>query len=139
MVRGHFSVGEGNCLRGQLSGGQLFRGNHPGGNYPGSNYPGGNFPRWQLSQNVFYVSLKEELLSNVDYESMIIISKRKFNCPKPIFSKRSHRKCSVGQALLKNFAKFTGKHLCHSLFFNKVAALSLLLCQRRGSGTGDLQ
>ena len=22
--------------------------------------------------------------------------------------------------VLKNFAKFTGKHLCHSLFFNKV-------------------
>ena len=24
---------------------------------------------------------------------------------------------------LKNFAKFTGKHLCQSLFFNKVAGL----------------
>ena len=23
--------------------------------------------------------------------------------------------------ILKNFAKFTGKHLCHSLFFNKIA------------------
>ena len=27
----------------------------------------------------------------------------------------------------KNFAKFTGKHLCQSLFFNKVAGLSLQL------------
>ena len=27
--------------------------------------------------------------------------------------------------VLKNFAKFTGKHLCHSLFYNKVAGLSL--------------
>ena len=26
--------------------------------------------------------------------------------------------------VLENFAKFTGKHLCESLFFNKVAALS---------------
>ena len=26
---------------------------------------------------------------------------------------------------LGNFAKFTGKHLCHSLFFNKVAGLQL--------------
>ena len=25
--------------------------------------------------------------------------------------------------LLRNFAKFIGKHLCHSLFFNKVAGL----------------
>ena len=26
--------------------------------------------------------------------------------------------------VFKNFAKFTGKHLCQSLFFNKVAHLS---------------
>ena len=26
---------------------------------------------------------------------------------------------------LRNFAKFTGKHLCQSLFFNKAAGLSL--------------
>ena len=25
------------------------------------------------------------------------------------------------KAVLRNFAKFTGKHLCQSLFFNKVA------------------
>ena len=30
------------------------------------------------------------------------------------------RRCSVVGAL-ENFAKFTGKHLCQSLFFNKVA------------------
>ena len=29
--------------------------------------------------------------------------------------------CKKG--VLKNFAKFTGKHLCQSLFFNKVAGL----------------
>ena len=33
--------------------------------------------------------------------------------------------CKKG--VLKNFAKFTGKHLYHSLFFNKVAGLRLLL------------
>ena len=27
------------------------------------------------------------------------------------------------KADLRNFAKFTGKHLCQSLFFNKVAGL----------------
>ena len=27
------------------------------------------------------------------------------------------------KVVLKNFAKFIGKHLCHSLFFNKVAGL----------------
>ena len=36
----------------------------------------------------------------------------------------SHRRCSIKQGVLKNFIKFTGKHLCWSLFFNKVAGLS---------------
>ena len=35
--------------------------------------------------------------------------------------RRSHRKCSLRKGLLRNFAKFTGKRLCQSLFFNKVA------------------
>ena len=38
---------------------------------------------------------------------------------------------------LKNFAKFTGKHLCQSLFFNKVAGLNCLqVYWKRDSGTG---
>ena len=36
----------------------------------------------------------------------------------------SHRKCSIEICVLENFIKFTGKHLCQSLFFNKVAGLS---------------
>ena len=39
----------------------------------------------------------------------------------------SHRRCSVRKDVLKNFAKLTGKHLCQSLFFNKVVGLSLQL------------
>ena len=35
----------------------------------------------------------------------------------------SHRRCSLKTGALKNFAKFTGKHLCQSLFFNKVGGL----------------
>ena len=31
------------------------------------------------------------------------------------------------EGVLKNFVKFTGKHLCQSLFFNKVAAWGLQL------------
>ena len=33
----------------------------------------------------------------------------------------SHQRCSLRKGVLRNFAKFTGKHLCQSLFFNKVA------------------
>ena len=35
----------------------------------------------------------------------------------------SHRRCSVKKGALKNFPKLTGKDLCQSLFFNKVAGL----------------
>ena len=31
--------------------------------------------------------------------------------------------CSVKKRVLRNFAKFTGKHLCQSLFFSRVAGL----------------
>ena len=33
--------------------------------------------------------------------------------------RRSHWKCSMKKAVVKNFAMFTGKHLCWSLFFHK--------------------
>ena len=38
--------------------------------------------------------------------------------------RNSHLKCSVRKGVPRNFAKLTGKHLCQSLFFNKVAGLS---------------
>ena len=36
-------------------------------------------------------------------------------------NRSSHQMCSMKKGVLKNFAKFIGKHLCQSLFFNKVA------------------
>ena len=35
----------------------------------------------------------------------------------------SHQRCSLKKDVLKNFAKFTGKHLCQSLFLKKVEGL----------------
>ena len=37
--------------------------------------------------------------------------------------------------ILKNFANFTGKQQCQSLFFNKVPGCGLLLYQKRYSST----
>ena len=37
------------------------------------------------------------------------------------------QRCSAKKGAAKNFAKFTGKHLCQSLFFDKFTALSLQL------------
>ena len=45
-------------------------------------------------------------------------------CNTNVTIKRSSRPdllCKIG--VLRNFAKFTGKHLCQSLYFNKVAGL----------------
>ena len=36
----------------------------------------------------------------------------------------SHHRCSVRKGVLRSFAKFTRKHLCQILFFNKVAGLT---------------
>ena len=43
------------------------------------------------------------------------------------------RRCSVNKDL-KNFAKFIGKHLCESLFFNKVAGRRPATSLKRGHG-----
>ena len=40
-----------------------------------------------------------------------------------VSSRNKHCKCCVKKGVLKNFAKFTGKYLCWSLFFNKVEGL----------------
>ena len=42
---------------------------------------------------------------------------------KLITFRSSHWRCSVREGVLRNIPKFTGKHLCQSLFFNKVAVL----------------
>ena len=40
------------------------------------------------------------------------------------------------KGVLRNFAKFTGKHQRKSLFFNKVAGLRPATLLKRDSGTG---
>ena len=47
------------------------------------------------------------------------------DCIKNSIIRSSHRRCSVKIDVLRNFTKFTGTHLCQSLFFNKVVDLRL--------------
>ena len=42
----------------------------------------------------------------------------------------SHQSCSVQKGALRNITKFAGKHLCWSLFFDKVAGRQTLLKKR---------
>ena len=46
----------------------------------------------------------------------------------------SHQRRSVRKGVLRDFAKFTGKHLCQSLFFNKVECPATLSKKRLGTG-----
>ena len=43
-------------------------------------------------------------------------------------NRSSHRRCSVKKAVFRKFTKFARKHLCQSLFFNKVAGLRPEAC-----------
>ena len=44
-------------------------------------------------------------------------------CKDPDDYRSSRQEVFCKKGVLKNFAKFTGKHLCQSLFLNKVAGL----------------
>ena len=73
----------------------------------------------------------ERLLLFVSHQNNIANNSGKFEldetsteCKVNIFLKRTEavgRRCSVKKGVLRNFTKFTRKHLCRSLFFNKVA------------------
>ena len=52
----------------------------------------------------------------------------------PIRSSRQEVFCNKG--VLRNFTKFTEKHLCQSLFFNKVGDIRPATYLKRDSGTG---
>ena len=57
------------------------------------------------------------------------------------FLDKSHSRSSRSRMFFKigvltNLANFTGKHLCWSLFFNKVAGLELQLYSKRDFNTG---
>ena len=43
--------------------------------------------------------------------------------PKLGLFRSSHQRCSMQKAVLRSFKKFTRKHLCQILYFNKVADL----------------
>ena len=41
----------------------------------------------------------------------------------------SYQRCSIIKGVLKKFAKFTGKYLCKSLFFNKETLTQVFSCE----------
>ena len=57
------------------------------------------------------------------HEAFITLPSDNLNPPVLIKSRSSRPEVFCRKGVLRNFAKSTGKHLCHSLFFNKVAGL----------------
>ena len=60
------------------------------------------------------------VLKNFAYQKPATLLKRRLRCR---CFRSSHQRCSISKGVLRNFSKLTGKHLCQSLFFNKVAGL----------------
>ena len=46
-----------------------------------------------------------------------------------VFFKSSHWRCSVKKGVVRNFAKFTGNHLCQSLFIKKEILAQVFSCE----------
>ena len=64
-----------------------------------------------IPQNIFYLAAKGDFL-RIARSNEFVTKVRS-----------SHQRCFMKKGVLRNFAKFTGKHLCQSLLFNKVAGL----------------
>ena len=54
--------------------------------------------------------------------SVFSLKKKEFCC---CCFRSSYRTCSLKKGVHRNFAQFTGKHLCHSIFLNKVTGRRL--------------
>ena len=69
----------------------------------------------RINSNFFFFSGKQLIGS---YEQDLLFKNQQR------FGSR-HRRYFITEGVLRNFAKFTGKDMCQSVFFNKVAGLSL--------------
>ena len=67
-----------------------------------------------IYQIVKRINTHEDSYGKLDFDFKLLFVK-------PAIKTQKHSRCSVKRVFLKNFAKFTGRHLCQSLFFNNVA------------------
>ena len=87
------------------------------------------------SQNTI-VYAKELKLVRFDMITFIFMVVTLIFCVSRIGLRSSHQRCSMKEGVLRNFTKFTEKHLYKSLFFNKVVDLRPATLLKRDSGTG---
>ena len=90
---------------------------------------------------VFLVKRKKLLFAKVDARkyffglvclwTVTLLKRRLWHRPENTRLRNSHRRCSIKKGVLRNFTKFTGKHLCQSPFYNKVAGLRPLAKRKK--------
>ena len=73
----------------------------------------------EISKNTFFTKHLRWLLLKKKRIKIVLA------LPQIFVGRNSHRRCSVKKGILRNFTKFTEKHLCQSLFFNKVMCQNL--------------
>ena len=76
-----------------------------------------------LNPTLFSVIFAQVSTFIKSFVTVLLLSPFYFQSGRRESFRNSHHRCSVKKVVLKNFAKFTGKHLCLSLLFNKVAGL----------------
>ena len=79
-----------------------------------------NYPISWKSSDVNIVFPANTLVSRISFEEFEYFSGSRQK-------RSSDGRCSVKKCVLKTFAKFVRKHLCQSLFFNRVPGLATLL------------
>ena len=68
-----------------------------------------------IYRRLIYKQVQTRLNSDVSYDGYINEKRKSRHMNK--MRRSSHWRCSLIKGVLRNFAKFTGKHLCQSLFF----------------------
>ena len=83
------------------------------------------------SRNIFLIFSKRfinHIISQLSLETGRIfcyLSKKHVSVFQTYLTRSSHRRCSIKKGALKNFVKFTEKHLRSRVSFNKVVGLRL--------------
>ena len=79
---------------------------------------------WHLCQiHTFSNSLNDKEMITSHFFMIKMLRLWSYNFQKQPHVLWKQRRYSMKKAVLRNFAKFTGKHLCRSLFFNNVTGL----------------
>ena len=81
--------------------------------------------RIEQNEDITFPNLKKILLKYPILRNNLYWKMRRFASLVTGTSKvgSSHQRCSIKKGVFRNFTKVTGKHLCQSLFFDKVAGL----------------